>query len=78
MNIQIIDSLLMVRFGDKVVPFGVDDANKNKLGVSSSPTRDMKSLVSVSDKHPAMATYLDEILYKSFKCEQNTLGRRTI
>ena len=38
----------------------------------------MKSLVSVSDKHPAMATYLDEILYKFFQSEQNTLGQKTI
>ena len=78
MNIQVIDSLLLVTIGNKVVPFGVDNANKNKLEASSSPPRDMKSLVSVSDKHPAMATYLDEILYKFFESEQNTLGRKTI
>ena len=38
----------------------------------------MKSLVSISDKHPAMATYLDEILHKFFESEQDTLGRRII
>ena len=68
----------MVRFGNKVVRFGVDDTYKNKLGVPFSLSRDMKSLVSVSDKHPAMATYLDEILHKFFESEQDTLGRRAI
>ena len=79
MNIQIIDSLLLVTIGNKVVPFGVDNANKNKMETSSSsPPRDVKTLVSVSDKHPAMATYLDEILYKFFESEQNTMDHKTI
>ena len=78
LSIQIIESLLMVKFGDKMIPFGVDENNKAGLGIPSSLSRNTKSLVSVSEKHPAMATYLDEILHKFFETEQDTLDQRTI
>ena len=77
-KIEMVESLVLVEFGDKVIPFGTDAAKQKDVNSSSSLSRTGKSYVSVSENRPAMASFLDVILNKFFEVERDTLDKRTI